>query len=343
METRVLISRWFGSEPPTPVYDEASLATVRGLVRTAGTAASLSTDTIERAALIATELARNQLKYARHGYVAVRQADRGASKGLEIVAGDVGPGIAAPAAAIQGRRRTTGSLGAGLETVWGTADEVDIDNRLGEGLCIAARKFDRAPPVRREFAIMSRPYPGEPSSGDDAGVFRIGEWVIAGVADGLGHGREARRAASRAIAVLPRAPSAPMEEMLEAIHEHLAGTRGCAMAVARWQETGGRIESASAGEVYAQLYGGAAAHFFASTPYVLGDASMPKRAIRVETHLLDGVSTLVMFSDGLRSRTSLKNNPNILRHHPVVAAQHLMDGFSRPDDDALVLVVRLAG
>lgn len=342
MEKRILISRWFGPVTPIPVYDEASLSTVRNLVRKTGGEASLSSGIIERVGLIATELVRNQLRYAKHGYFAVRTVQNDSSAGLEVLAGDIGPGIADPALAIQGGRSTGGTLGSGLETVWRTADEVDIDDRLGEGLFIVARKFEQAPALRREFAIVSRPYPGEPASGDDAVVLRHGPTVIAAVADGLGHGREARRASARAIDVLGDEASLSLEDLFASIHAKLAETRGCAMSIAR-SRPAGYVDCASAGEVYTQLYTREGSHFVPSTPCVLGDVSAGKRTIRIETHASGQGSILVMFTDGLRSRASLNSQPMLLRQRPVVLAQHLLDSYSRANDDALVLVARLAG
>jgi hypothetical protein len=47
-----------------------------------------------------------------------------------------------------------------------------------------------------------------------------------------------------------------------------------------------------------------------------------------------------MFTDGLKSRTTLKGELDVLRQPPIAIAQHLLEKNSRPDDDALVCVVR---
>jgi hypothetical protein len=51
-------------------------------------------------------------------------------------------------------------------------------------------------------------------------------------------------------------------------------------------------------------------------------------------------SVLVVFSDGLKSRTSLKGELEVLRRPAIDIAQHLLENALRPDDDALVLVAR---
>jgi hypothetical protein len=47
-----------------------------------------------------------------------------------------------------------------------------------------------------------------------------------------------------------------------------------------------------------------------------------------------------MFTDGLKSRTTLKGELELLRQPVITIAQHLLDKNSRPDDDALVCVIR---
>jgi hypothetical protein len=47
-----------------------------------------------------------------------------------------------------------------------------------------------------------------------------------------------------------------------------------------------------------------------------------------------------MFTDGLKSRTSLKGQLDVLRQPAIAIAQDLLENHSRPDDDALVLAAR---
>src|SRR5690349_11416413 len=92
MEKRALVARWLGSDAnPIPVYDEASVSSARQRVREAGASNHNSANLIETIALITSELAHNQLRHARQGYVGVRPIDRKGVKGLEVVAADLGP------------------------------------------------------------------------------------------------------------------------------------------------------------------------------------------------------------------------------------------------------------
>jgi len=343
MEKRILIARWFGPDTaPILIYDEASVSYARQLVRDAGRRLNLTTEVVESTAVIASELTHNQLSHAKQGYFAVNPIEKEAAKGLEVIAGDIGPGIQEPDVALRDRiSAVRGSLGAGLASVSRMADEVEIDNRLAEGVCVVARKFENeAGPRGCEIAIMGRPFPGEAISGDDAVFFQSETGLLAAVADGLGHGPEARKASNQAIDALNANQEKSLDQIIIAIDAELAKTRGCAMSVMRFNKNDRTIECALAGDVHAHLYSLREAQFFASTPLVLGTGQLGRQKLHIERTTAGPHSVLVMFTDGLKSRTTLKGQLDVLRQPAIVIAQHLLENDSRPDDDALVLVAR---
>ena len=342
MEKRVLIARWLGSEAQAiPIYDEASVSSARQRVREAGQRAGLNRQLVESVTLIASELTHNQLAHAKQGYFSIRAIERGGVKGLEAVAADMGPGIEKPNLAVQDNITTAGTLGAGLGAVCRIADEVEFDNRLAEGLCVVARKFEtRAPALCCEAAIMGRPYPGEGISGDD-GVFLQSESSFLGaVADGLGHGPEARQASNCAIQVLELKDVIDLNQTLVAVNQTVTGTRGCVLAMVGFDKRTETMDCISAGDVHCHLYHLKDAHFFTPSPLVLGTGQWEKHRIRIERVPVHPGSVLVIFSDGLKSRANLKGQLDILRQPAIAIAQHLLENESRPDDDALVLVAR---
>ena len=342
MEKRVLITRWLGSgTQPIPIYDEASVSSARQRVREAGDRLNLTKNVIEKVALMASELTHNQLSHARQGYFAVRPVAREGVNGLEVIAVDIGPGIEKPSIAFKDQMSTTGSLGAGLGAVSRIADEIDIDNRISEGICVVARKFEaQASPLCCEFAIMGKPYPGEAISGDDGVLIRSKSGFLAAVSDGLGHGPEARQASNCAIDVLTQTNEIALDRLVPALNDSLANTRGCAMTIIRFDESSRTLECVGVGDVHSHLYRLRDAHFFASTPLILGEAKLTPPKIRIEKTTADPGAVLVMFTDGLKSRTSLKGELDTLRQPPISIAEHLLEKYSRPDDDALVLVGR---
>ncbi len=335
----LLTERWLGGGDRLAIVDDAAVAVAREAVRSAGAAAGLDADQCERLAATVSELARNQLRHATGGAIAVCQVRRGGVAGIEIVAADRGAGIADPTAALAGVPRTAGSLGVGLSAVLRLADEVDADIRGGEGTCFRARVFAAAV-ARSEIAILGRPGPGDPVSGDDAEAIRDGDRVLVGVVDGLGHGPLARDAAQRAVGELSGGLRLALPDLLARCDEALSGSRGAVVSVARIDLTGGRLEHAGVGNVISRLHGSdGGGRALLTTAGTLGVGRLPRR-IPCETAPFAPPQVLVVVSDGIVSRLDLSDEPALLRRHPLVVAHHVMTRFGRGTDDALVLVVR---
>jgi serine/threonine protein phosphatase PrpC len=216
-----------------------------------------------------------------------------------------------------------------------------LDSRIGEGACVVARKFVTASARSSEVAILGRPYPGEAISGDDGVFIQSAEGLLAAVCDGLGHGPEARRASNRAVECVCAHHDLPLKDIVEAVNREVTDTRGCVLSLARFQSPANEIECIALGDVNTQIYGPSETHFLVPVPMVLRGAEIPKRNLRSETVRLERETVLVMFTDGLSSKTSLKRQLAVLRQPPVAIAQHLMENDARATDDALVLVARL--
>jgi anti-sigma regulatory factor (Ser/Thr protein kinase) len=335
-----LADQWLGGADALATLDEASVSAARELVRAEGARIGLPAAPIARLVNVASELAHNQLAHARGGQIAVRPVVCAGVQGLEVVAADRGEGIADPARALAGRPSRPGSLGVGLAAVCELADEVDFDIRLGEGMCVFARVFAHASTRGLEVGILGRPCGGESISGDDAAVAREGSRLLLGVADGLGHGPLAREASAGAARVLRESPGAPPDAVLGACHRALAQTRGAVMAVCAIEETTRDLTIASVGNVSAHVYGLGPSRRFDGSSFVLGDAGRAPRRIATERRLLSRPDLLVLFTDGVSSRTNLDGDRDLLRQHPILIAQQVLERFGGSHDDALVLVVR---
>ncbi len=337
----ILSELWLEGLEPSSTVDEASVVVFGGEVRGAAAALSLPAAVMGSLVNIASELGHNQLAHAKSGRMAVQRIARAGVPGLEIVAADAGDGISDPRAALQGGPRLPqpgrGGLGVGLAAVLELADEVDFDVRLGEGMCIRARRFADAVPRRRQIGIYGRPYPGERVSGDFAAFVRKDESLLLAVADGLGHGPEAREASGRAVEALLVGGHPRIDAALEACHGALAGTRGAVMTAALLEETGGQFEVASAGNVGLHLYGPQGSRRILGPPLVLGGAGNARRP-SYEVLPLGPRDALILFSDGLTPGFDLESDIGLFREHPIVAAHELAQRFARANDDVLVLV-----
>jgi anti-sigma regulatory factor (Ser/Thr protein kinase) len=330
----LLIDEWIRDLDVVPVLDEASLALVREKIRAI---AAADEDVRARAALVASEMGTNMLRHARSGQIAVGPIVRGAHHGIEVKGADQGPGIADVAAALDAPSRQAGSLGVGVGAIRRLATEVDFDVRLGEGTRIEARIFDSAAPKGREIGVYGRAFPGEPVSGDGAAWRRIEGALVVTACDGLGHGRPARAAAAAAIQIFQQHAKGGVSDIIAACHAGISDTRGVVMAVVRLED-GGTAEIAAAGNVDVQICSPRNARRFGGTSAVVGARGRMVRPLAEKTTLAPD-DLLVVVTDGIATRFALEEQLALLRMHPIVVAQRILEGHARPNDDALVLVV----
>ena len=187
------------SAPIRLTVDEATqVAPVRRAAETM--AADLGLDPTRRgqSAIVATELATNLVRHGGGGEIVVRGSATG---GMEIVAWDRGPGIADLASSIRDGVSGAGGPGNGLGAVRRLANEFDVYTAPAQGSVVLARmgaKTNGAPKVDG-LALALR---GEQASGDAWGHVVDGPIVTILLADGLGHGPDAARAALTAVGEL---------------------------------------------------------------------------------------------------------------------------------------------
>jgi len=94
--------------------------------------------------LVATaisELARNIVRYARKGEIAIRPISNSAHRGIEIIARDEGPGIKDIEQVLQVGFSTSAGLGLGLPGVRRLMDEFEIQSKLEHGTTVVAKKW----------------------------------------------------------------------------------------------------------------------------------------------------------------------------------------------------------
>ena len=337
MET-LLIDRWLRGATPIAILDEASVSIAREAVRGLARAASMSEADVGALATAVSELASNQLMHAQRGYIGLRSITREGSAGVEIVAADRGPGIAKLADALAGTTPRPGGLGIGLSGAIRLVDEVDLDVRLDEGTCVRARKFARRLPRRREIGVLGRACEGERVSGDDAVFVREGAHVVLAIADGLGHGPDAREASRRAVDVVVAQADDSLTGMLATADQALQGTRGAAMTIVRMDERAGTFLHAAVGNVAMNRQRHDGSDSFGGTAFVLGERRARRPRILEEGGPLAATEMIILFSDGLRTRARVEDRPDLFGRHPILVAHHLLQTFGREGDDATVIV-----
>lgn len=323
------------------VLDEASLSVMRDLVRSVAERDDVPSEVAARAAIVVSELGRNHLRHAVGGRIAVSSITRGEHRGIEIVAADAGPGIVDIASGIDAPARAEGSLGVGVGSVFRLSSEVDVDVRRGEGTCVVARLFDRETPRRREVGVYGRPLGGERVSGDHAGFRRELDALVLAVCDGLGHGPSARDASDAAMSVFHELASENATRVFEQCRVRLADERGVVMSITRIDEALSTMTTSTIGNIDVQVCAPRSSRRFGSVSGVLGGRPFAASTrVPVESAALEKQDVVVLATDGISSKLSIEQDFTLLRMHPIVLAQRIVERFERTNDDALVLVSR---
>jgi hypothetical protein len=191
-----------------------------------------------------------------------------------------------------------------------------------------------------EVGVAARPLEGEDRSGDLHVVARAGEGTLVAVIDGLGHGGGAADAAALAGEILEEHAAEPFERLLLRCHEGTMHSRGAVVGLARIADDGAMTWLAI-GDIEGVLSpAGGAEGGIRSLPQhrgIVGRSLPPLRPERLDLAPGDAV---IIATDGIR--------PDGLRRllpptSPQWLASDILTRSARPNDDALVVVVRYGG
>jgi len=202
---------------------------------------------------------------------------------------------------------------------------------------VTVRATDRLPIL--EWGVAAALHPGQKQSGDLHAVLPRTDGVLVAVLDGVGHGEEAAAAAQIAAATLERHREDTVISLARRCHAALAGTRGVAMSLARFNAVDDTMTWLAIGNVEGVLVRsdpntGSAREAIIMRGGVIGSRLPPLQATVVPVSRDD---MLVFATDGVRSGFVEKVNP---ADPPQKVAERILTSFAKGNDDALVLAAR---
>jgi anti-sigma regulatory factor (Ser/Thr protein kinase) len=292
---------------------------------------------IGEVALAVTEAATNLVKHAQQGQLLVRALEHGSIAGLELLALDSGPGIQNVSQSLHDGFSTAGSPGTGLGALTRIADQFDIYSLPGKGtvLRLAMWRGKALPTPEVEIGAVCQPKSGEEVSGDDWGLATRPRKYTLTLADGLGHGPDAHKAARVAIDTLYRFPNVSPATLLENIHAAARPTRGAAVAVCELDQEQRVCRFAGVGNIGCTVIVDTVARHMVSHNGTVGHSV---RKIQEFAAPWPQNAILVMHSDGVSTQWDLEAYPGLSARHPSLIAAVLYRDFSRHRDDATVVV-----
>ncbi len=291
-----------------------------------------------RVALAATEMATNILKHGRDGRMYLSLVCGRGGQGVELCAVDNGPGFSL-AQALPDGYSTGGTQGLGLGAIQRQATVLELWSDSKGAVLVARIYASRCPrDVDVAYGALRLPMKHEPVSGDAWHLHATGTTVSLTVIDGLGHGLQASEAAHAGVAAAAGRGTVPAGEVMAALHAGMSGTRGGAAAVAHVEMDTGQLQFAGVGNIAASLCEPAGSRGMASHPGIVGVQF--RKAQPFNFHAAAG-TLLVMHSDGLQGRWSLRDYPGLFFRHPALIVAVLQRDFDRGRDDTCIVALRL--
>ncbi len=195
-----------------------------------------------------------------------------------------------------------------------------------------------------EWAVASKPIPGEFALGDSFLVTARKQGALLAVVDGLGHGPEAAAAAERAVGIMKVSSDEDIASLMRRCDLALKHTRGAVLSLATMDFESRSLGWAGIGNVdgivLRQTVEGRPTHKrLAPQPGVLGDNA---RTPRTESITLSPGDVLVFATDGI-VHSFADNLEPLMSSSPERMARYILEDYWRGTDDALVLVVRYKG
>jgi anti-sigma regulatory factor (Ser/Thr protein kinase) len=327
------------------VEESSQTAAARRTARNRATELGFDPTRTEKVSIVVTEVCTNLLKHAGRGEILLNSVDDESIDGpsLEMIALDQGPGIQNLEQCLQDGYSTGSSPGEGLGAIIRLSTVSDFYSVPGKGTAILARwSGPKAgiPLAGLKTGAVNVSKPGQDVCGDSWGIEVFDGQFVVLVADGLGHGLEARTASLEAIRMLRKNPGLSPKMLLEYSNQALRGTRGAAVAVARVDYERGKLSFAGLGNVSADIYSGSRAsqHLVSMN----GTAGLAGQRVQEFSYPWPEDGLLILYSDGLLTGASLANYPGLALHDPSLIAGVLYRDFSRRNDDATVVVARAA-
>jgi anti-sigma regulatory factor (Ser/Thr protein kinase) len=300
----------------------------------------------EHVAIVVTEACTNLLKHASRGLVLLQTTTEEAEAlpALELLAVDQGPGMSNLDQCLRDGFSTGSSPGQGLGAIQRMSKQSDIYTLPGKGTVVLARWWPSRngwkPASTVRLGSINVSMPGEEVCGDSWGCVRNAEDLVILVADGLGHGLDARLAATEAVRQLYEHPELPPAALLKRVHEALRSTRGAAVAVARIDCIHGKLTFAGVGNISARVYAGSETR--QNLVSLNGTAGHQCERIQEFSYAWPEDGLLVLHSDGLSTGTGLESYPGLAARDPALIAGLLYRDFCRGRDDATVVVAKAA-
>jgi anti-sigma regulatory factor (Ser/Thr protein kinase) len=328
------------------VADRSYFALLKKEVHALAVDMGFNSERAGRVDIVVAELVSNLVKHANGGHLLVKQIkDKHWGVGIEIVSMDNGSGIADLKRMMQDGVSTKNTLGHGLGSIQRLSDQSEIYTQKDWGTVILSRLFKDSTeglaktPGVAEISSLVIPKPGETVCGDGVYYKLTKEKLKLFIGDGLGHGPEAAKAVNEAIHVFKHSIEERPVDIIRQLHQSVRKTRGLVASVAIFNFKEKKWNICGVGNIAVKVNSFANAKNYVSHNGIIGHNipnTMKDQEIPYEPN-----QTLILCSDGIKTRWELFKYPGILKNDLSVLTAALYKDHTRNTDDASVVAVKI--
>ncbi len=189
-----------------------------------------------------------------------------------------------------------------------------------------------------KVSVISRPYTGFSVNGDCYYIRSLEDRDIIAVVDGLGHGRDAHKAASHAVKIIEENTQNSIEDIIKQTNTALKNTRGAVIALFIVYKFTNEFEMISIGNIDCR-------HIVADSTVKLlsynGYVGAYSGSCKSRKHIYSKGDMLVLCSDGISSKWEVGNYAEGVAKSPSLLCNMVFNEYERHNDDATILVAVL--
>ncbi|KAA2241341.1 SpoIIE family protein phosphatase [Chitinophaga agrisoli] len=324
--------------------DRSYFAIIKKEIHALAVKAGFTAKRIGEIDIIISEMVSNLSKHAVDGELFVKPVEEEGIQGMEIISIDNGPGINDVPRMMADGMSTTNTLGHGLGAIRRLSDKFQVYSRKDWGTVLYCTVYNEAlpsftKPKKIEIRSLIVPKTGETDCGDGFYAKVSKDHIKLFLGDGLGHGKDAQVAVQAAIEAFRSCPENSPRETLRFMHAAVKKTRGLVGTVVIFDLQERKWSICGVGNIFSRLQGASVSKNYVAHNGIIG-LNIPN-TMRDEEVAYERGQTVIMCSDGIKTRWDLLRYPGIFRCDLAFVGAALFKDFARNTDDMAIAACKI--
>lgn len=332
------------------IEDRSYVSYIKREIHNGSVRAKFSETKVAEIDIVVSEITSNLVKHAGSGEFLYRINTSESDITIELISIDNGPGMADTAKMIKDGASTTQTLGQGLGAIHRLSNIAQVYSRPGWGTIVYSmihekqRRDEIVTPLVKGLLVsisaLCIAKAREKVCGDGYRIRHLASGVMVFFADGLGHGPLAKDAVDAAGELFMNCTETDPVSIIRKLHENIRKTRGLVGTVTVLDTKTNKLFFCGVGNIHSRFYTGIESKTLMSYNGTIG-LNIPN-SVNASHISLEKNQHLILCSDGIQTRWDLSRYPGIFKLNTMVLAASIYKDFTRRNDDASVLIVKIS-